>query len=242
MRKSLVSFLVVLCIISIFPSLVNASIIDYAGTSGGAEDNAWGVDTGYGSFNDGNGAVFNSQAWAVRTDTYSWNIQSAKYMFFNFTTPIDGSTLSNVSFWVYVTASTYAMRFYQHFDDGNMTYTQFDLVPEDQWNMFDMTPYIWDNSTLVAIRWFEQGTTTAFLDDVEILVDYVEPVAEPDYIVLMIGLCGIVFVLLGFVLPAYMVSNHGFMSADAVKWVGYGFLSVLIGYGLMRTWLFGGFV
>jgi len=70
---------------------------------------------------------------------------------------------------------------------------------------------------------------------------YSEPEPTWDYTWTMIGLAGLTMVILGFVLPAWFISNHGFMSAMSVKFIAFGCLSALIGYGLMRTWLFGGF-
>ena len=63
----------------------------------------------------------------------------------------------------------------------------------------------------------------------------------PDYIILMIGLAGVSMVIMGFVLPSYHIASHGWFNEKTFVYFGYGVLSVLIGYGLMRTWLFGGF-
>lgn len=72
-----------------------------------------------------------------------------------------------------------------------------------------------------------------------------EPPPEPEPFFIStyawIGIAGLVCSFMGVLLPAWKYSNEGLLSEETLKWVAYGGLLLLIGYGLICVWLYGGF-
>ena len=78
-----------------------------------------------------------------------------------------------------------------------------------------------------------------WFDSISVSDDVVVP--GPTYVHALIGLTGVGLMFVGVLLPAFMVAKRGFFGDRVLIYFGYGALSLIFGFCLIRVWLFGGF-